>query len=757
MGAIQVEVKILSGAKPILFSWENPLKKSVECVLVTCACQALGLRHGKAKGKDRTALTSGSQQWASNLAHALEKAEVVTYASMDPLESIANHIDLNETEGVDREYSKEEWKLLTKYERQKIRRKRNRQKQKESLERQKEQLVVCNQDEPSAATLIDEVSTSPCGQDDSEVMEAATTVDEEMCEPVVPKDKQIGEGLLDVTSNGEMYPTGKDFVVDPDSSEEVTEVNTSREVEVGRTECDVPNEILPETQVITTHDQPQDDLLNESLKQNQIWNDGHSESITTASVIPTANSAYLETTHEPEISNEVTLEATVSAETSNPVTIISVDEAVASHKGSKVTTGSSDNNTVQFVDIQGAVVVSSAFPSSVSSSLSDEQTLMKAIDSIMDMCPAPEMGESPVLPETMYTLPTTTTTPNELPRTKVPFIRNLTEEERKKMFKFQSDSERENQAALESGNACLCEQCGKIFGQRNLSKHMQIHKKGRERNLICDKCGKGFYLKSALKNHLQVHNDKAQFTCRYCPKSYKSFFGRTIHERLHFAVYPEECQNCERKFKSNRELKIHLASGHCDNNVKGKRKPKMCGYTRKSSVPMKHGQFGSTTCHICNKVLRTGSFRAHMLVHQGKMYTCSICNKVMAFSTRYYHLRMHKNKKDFKCNVCTKEFLTKQALVAHLRVHTGERPIKCRHCDRMFSRYSSREVHEASHTGERAFKCTICDKSWKDRSSYWLHMKKNHPGEPLYYRRLSAQINSERKTQGIELQPSIAE
>ncbi|PIK44869.1 putative gastrula zinc finger protein XlCGF57.1-like [Apostichopus japonicus] len=463
--------------------------------------------------------------------------------------------------------------------------------------------------------------------------------------------------------------------------------------------------------------------------------------------MPASNSVYLKAINDSDVPNGITSENTVSAASSNPVTIISVDEAVTSHKGSEVTTGSSDNDTVQFVDIQGAVVVSSAFPSSVSSSLSDEQTLMKAIDSIMDMCPAPEMGESPVLPETMYTLPTTTTTPNELPRTKVPFIRNLTEEERKKMFKFQSDSERENQAALESGNACLCEQCGKVFGRRNLKKHIQTHQKGRERDLICDICGKGFFFKNGLRNHQQIHNKKTSFVCRYCPRSYKTFFGRTIHERLHFSVYPETCPKCGGKFKCNRDLKKHLARGRCDGTVE----------VGKSSVLKKKNTDGSTTCHICKKVLRNGSLPAHLLMHERKMFTCPVCNKVMAFGTRYYHLKIHENKKDHKCSVCGKDFSTKQALQAHFRVHTGERPIKCRYCDRTFARYGPRAVHEATHTGERSFKCTICGKSWKDRATYWLHMKKHHPGEPLYYRRLSAQINSQRLAKAMQLPASPSE
>lgn len=423
------------------------------------------------------------------------------------------------------------------------------------------------------------------------------------------------------------------------------------------------------------------------------------------------------------------------------------------------------------IDTETEVVVSPALLStnSVSSYLPSEEVVTSVISemiqpqdtsatqhhsSCVGMATEPSEGDvaTSLTSSEMGTLSTSVRTHDDIRNlamvrdtAKVKVIRNLTEEERKTMFQFRSDCEKKNRHELErSGTkAYLCEQCGKVLSHGTRTRHLKTHMADRARNNVCEICGKGFHSREGLKHHQEVHDEKRTFDCRYCPRKYKTMYGRTRHERLHFAIQAEKCKTCGEKFKDLADLKNHLQSVH---KMESFERTAMSGRGRgrPSHLQMLHaGPADTTNCGICNKVVRKSTLPGHLQRHEGRMFTCPLCGKVMAELSKYSHMRLHTGQKDYKCTYCSKAFFNGPALKVHMRTHTGERPIKCRYCERGFSRHSSRDVHEASHTGERPFKCTICDKSWKDRSSYGTHMKKNHPGEPLVYKRLSARINSQ--------------
>ncbi|PIK59812.1 hypothetical protein BSL78_03267 [Apostichopus japonicus] len=98
MGAFQIEVKTLSGKKPIVFAWENPVKKMIQCVLVSCPCQGITLPATHDMKEDPNGAVVMDQNMACTLVSALEKAELFTYSTLDHVESLMNHIDPNAEE-----------------------------------------------------------------------------------------------------------------------------------------------------------------------------------------------------------------------------------------------------------------------------------------------------------------------------------------------------------------------------------------------------------------------------------------------------------------------------------------------------------------------------------------------------------------------------------------------------------------------------------------------------------------------------------
>ena len=50
--------------------------------------------------------------------------------------------------------------------------------------------------------------------------------------------------------------------------------------------------------------------------------------------------------------------------------------------------------------------------------------------------------------------------------------------------------------------------------------------------------------------------------------------------------------------------------------------------------------------------------------------------------------------KKLSCNICQKNFITKQKLKHHEIIHTGEKPFSCKECKKSFGREDSLKVHE---------------------------------------------------------------
>ena len=68
--------------------------------------------------------------------------------------------------------------------------------------------------------------------------------------------------------------------------------------------------------------------------------------------------------------------------------------------------------------------------------------------------------------------------------------------------------------------------------------------------------------------------------------------------------------------------------------------------------------------------------------------------------------------KKFECNVCSKSFSTKQAMVIHGRFHSNEKPYVCNTCKMEFAWQSGLKQHEKIHSGKKPFECKTCNKTF---------------------------------------------
>ncbi|XP_028142822.1 zinc finger protein 27-like [Diabrotica virgifera virgifera] len=168
------------------------------------------------------------------------------------------------------------------------------------------------------------------------------------------------------------------------------------------------------------------------------------------------------------------------------------------------------------------------------------------------------------------------------------------------------------------------------------------------------------------------------------------------------------CKSCPKAFKTRKDLKLH---GMVHKNIK------------------------SFSCKICQKQFKfKQQMRGHYRLHENMLaFECDVCNKKFKLKQQLdNHMKSH-NEAPFNCIFCDKAFKFKEQLLIHSSAHEDERPYKCETCDKAFKLKQQLDFHERIHSDLKPYICEVCDKSFKFKQHLEYHSK-SHSTIPESYK-----------------------
>ncbi|XP_044743514.1 zinc finger protein OZF-like [Chrysoperla carnea] len=138
-----------------------------------------------------------------------------------------------------------------------------------------------------------------------------------------------------------------------------------------------------------------------------------------------------------------------------------------------------------------------------------------------------------------------------------------------------------------------CEICLKEFlHKHNLDQHIKyVHENiERERNHLCNICGRGFHKMDDLRRHFLTHTKEKPYACDKCDKKYRTKYALTTHiSRTHLNERNHICTFCSRAFYDKKILRNHVR-------------------THTGEKPYQ--------CHVCEKsFIQKVALTIHMKVH----------------------------------------------------------------------------------------------------------------------------------------------
>ena len=312
----------------------------------------------------------------------------------------------------------------------------------------------------------------------------------------------------------------------------------------------------------------------------------------------------------------------------------------------------------------------------------------------------------------------------------------------------------------------------------------------------CLECTIGFEDESALKEHIADEhagrvfivtdplNKLFSLTCQHCDLILMCTRNDFLVDHVQFCSSGSlhMCNMCGTEFASYEKLSQHKMDMDCGLNQIKRKKAEQDG-SKFSAIPpgfklqcaecdfsttilrelKDHNKFmhGYTKyevnqiCQVCFKVFRKRSQRERHEEeqHLEKSILCDMCGEAFHTKTQYMcHKRYHHEGKRLEicekqkikralasakeCSHCGKQFKSPYLLNQHVRIyHEKSLAITCHICGKSFLAKHRLLTHLNRHKGVKPYKCTVCPYTDYTGALVNKHMRKQHPGIEIAYKK----------------------
>uniref|UniRef100_A0A182SYR4 C2H2-type domain-containing protein n=1 Tax=Anopheles maculatus TaxID=74869 RepID=A0A182SYR4_9DIPT len=264
----------------------------------------------------------------------------------------------------------------------------------------------------------------------------------------------------------------------------------------------------------------------------------------------------------------------------------------------------------------------------------------------------------------------------------------------------------------------VCNLCGMTYKHlKSLRLHLRNHQKR-----ACPECGVGFDSVYAMLKHRKAHaKENLPFKCEHCDRAFEDRSKLVSHENLRGRPY--QCELCCHSFNKQDYLTNHQRRVHW--REMGLERLRVAeprnGWNRKGIPKPKRSK----------NELQTG------FVDLGvKQFKCDICEREFATKAPMLrHMKVHEIGREMACVVCGAVYYKKVDLEIHQsKVHPRHesvagkvKPIySCEQCGKEFIKKSNLKAHSYIHEEAYRFPCKLCSQSFKQHAGLRNHMINSH-------------------------------